>query len=125
MPYPAQVVEFKAGRNGAGEALIGPAVGKDHLACPAADSELDVARLGIDMGGPEPAAIGMLVHAGEEALIVVAMDALADKRVTVAVPALVVGVAPAATVDAFGATVYSTLTYHIESLLPAALKGVR
>src|SRR5258708_19481737 len=68
------------------------------------------------MASPEPAAVRALIDAGEEALFVVAVDALADERVTVVIPALVVDVAPAAACDVTCAAIYRALTHHIESL---------
>lgn len=91
-----------------------------HLAFPSADPELDIASPRVNVPGPEPAAVGLLIHAREEPFIVIAVDALADERVIIAVPALVVSVAPAAARNLACAAVYCTLACHIESLLGKA-----
>jgi hypothetical protein len=78
VPDSAQVINLKASRDRADEMLIGPAVSKDHLPGPAADPELDIASHRMAVGRPEPAAIRALIHAGQDAFFVAAVNALAD-----------------------------------------------
>ena len=111
----AQVVELKSIGYQANEVLVGPTVGENHLPFTATDSELDVTSCGVDVGSPEPALTGS-VDSREEACLVVAVDTSAFKRVPVAVPALVMDVAPASAHGNVGAVTNGADARHIESL---------
>lgn len=97
------------------EVCVGPPVSEHHLPASAADPELHVARLRIDVSGPEPAPVGP-VDSGEESGLVVEVDATPLKRITIAIPLLVVDVAPSAASGLGRAAIHSAVARHTKSL---------
>ncbi|HVA08354.1 MAG TPA: hypothetical protein VNG12_16590 [Acidimicrobiales bacterium] len=122
--HPAEMVDLHSCRDWTDEVFVGPPVGKHHAPRSAADPELYVSRLRVDVGGPQPALAGP-VDPREEPGLIIEMDAAPLQRVAVAIPLLVVDVAPPAAYGLGRTAVHSAIAHHTESLLAAATVTAR